>query len=243
MKPTAVLGRRIVALILDSIILSAINAALFFPFASSDEEIAAQVLAGDLDPNANAYVNVAIGDTTYSLVGGKAALFFLVSFLIGIGYWVVLPGLKGWTPAKAALGLRIVRDDGTMPIGVGRAFIRYIAWLADGFPYIIPGLTGFVVALTNGRRKRIGDMAAGSLVVKAGAVNEAAAADTEAPLEAAPAPVMGTAAMPAIRPAAQPEPKPQPAASGPPADWYPDPKGEKRLRYWDGAAWTEHTAD
>jgi hypothetical protein len=26
-----------------------------------------------------------------------------------------------------------------------------------------------------------------------------------------------------------------------PADWYPDPKGEARLRYWDGAAWTDHT--
>jgi len=27
-----------------------------------------------------------------------------------------------------------------------------------------------------------------------------------------------------------------------PADWYPDPKGEARLRYWDGANWTDHTA-
>ena len=27
------------------------------------------------------------------------------------------------------------------------------------------------------------------------------------------------------------------------ADWYPDPRGEKRLRYWDGSQWTDHTAD
>jgi hypothetical protein len=27
-----------------------------------------------------------------------------------------------------------------------------------------------------------------------------------------------------------------------PADWYPDPHGEARLRYWDGSRWTEHTA-
>lgn len=27
------------------------------------------------------------------------------------------------------------------------------------------------------------------------------------------------------------------------ADWYPDPRGEKRLRYYDGTQWTEHTAD
>lgn len=29
----------------------------------------------------------------------------------------------------------------------------------------------------------------------------------------------------------------------PPAGWYPDPQDSTRQRYWDGAAWTEHTAD
>ncbi|MFG6404067.1 DUF2510 domain-containing protein [Microbacterium sp. P04] len=28
----------------------------------------------------------------------------------------------------------------------------------------------------------------------------------------------------------------------PPADWYADPSGAPQLRYWDGAAWTEHVA-
>jgi hypothetical protein len=31
--------------------------------------------------------------------------------------------------------------------------------------------------------------------------------------------------------------------AGTKADWYPDPRGEKRLRYWDGSQWTDHTAD
>jgi hypothetical protein len=26
------------------------------------------------------------------------------------------------------------------------------------------------------------------------------------------------------------------------AAWYPDPTGQARLRYWDGRAWTQHTA-
>jgi hypothetical protein len=35
----------------------------------------------------------------------------------------------------------------------------------------------------------------------------------------------------------------QPAESaGPPAGWYPDPQGQARLRYWDGAAWTDQTS-
>jgi len=37
-------------------------------------------------------------------------------------------------------------------------------------------------------------------------------------------------------------PAPPPPSAGPPADWYPDPYGQQGLlRYWDGAAWTEHT--
>jgi hypothetical protein len=31
-------------------------------------------------------------------------------------------------------------------------------------------------------------------------------------------------------------------AEAPPA-WHPDPRGEARLRYWDGSVWTEHTSD
>jgi len=41
---------------------------------------------------------------------------------------------------------------------------------------------------------------------------------------------------------ATPPPFPQ-AVDQAPADWYPDPSGKKRLRYWDGSAWTDHTAD
>lgn len=29
----------------------------------------------------------------------------------------------------------------------------------------------------------------------------------------------------------------------PPAGWYPDPQNASRQRYWDGTAWTEHTAE
>jgi len=29
----------------------------------------------------------------------------------------------------------------------------------------------------------------------------------------------------------------------PPPAWHPDPSGQHRLRYWDGAQWTEHTSE
>ena len=229
-----VLGRRVLALILDSLILTAINAAIYFPIADKQADILAEAEPGE---TVNAYVN--FGD--YSLTGSKAGLFMLASLLLTLLYWVVLPGRTGWTPAKALLGLRIVRsEDGTTPPGVMRAFVRYLLWIADMFPYLIPGLVGFIAAITDGRRRRIGDRGAGTEVVKASAVGQRR---TEAD-EVAPAPVMGTQAMPAVPVAKPPEPVPDPEpAAGPPADWYPDPQGEKRLRYWDGSAWTSHTAD
>jgi hypothetical protein len=63
----------------------------------------------------------------------------------------------------------------------------------------------------------------------------------QAPPAAAPASAPAPAAAAAPAPAAA-APAP-PASGGQPADWYPDPRGEKRLRYWDGGQWTDHTAD
>jgi hypothetical protein len=71
------------------------------------------------------------------------------------------------------------------------------------------------------------------------------------PQQQAAPPVQQQAPPPAAAPQAtsvgQVQPPPQPAAPPPPAggaaDWYPDPTGQKRLRYWDGSQWTDHTAD
>jgi hypothetical protein len=63
------------------------------------------------------------------------------------------------------------------------------------------------------------------------------------PVQQAPPPAAG----PQATTVGQVQPPPQPAAPPPPAggaaDWYPDPTGQKRLRYWDGSQWTDHTAD
>lgn len=55
------------------------------------------------------------------------------------------------------------------------------------------------------------------------------------------APQLGRSAL-AQAPSPQP-PVPPPPPAGPAANWYVDPRGERRLRYWDGVRWTEHTAD
>ncbi len=52
------------------------------------------------------------------------------------------------------------------------------------------------------------------------------------------------------RPPVQPSPETHGAGategtspSAVPADWYPDPSNRTRLRFWDGAGWTEHVLD
>lgn len=53
----------------------------------------------------------------------------------------------------------------------------------------------------------------------------------------------------ATRPVVDPGPEPEISASPPPppppsvpAGWYPDSNGQQVQRYWDGTAWTQHTA-
>lgn len=239
MKPTAVVGRRVVAFLLDGVIAAAINSAVFFFFANTDDEILAKAARGELDLNSNTYVNVNLGDHTYALVGSSAGLYFLFAAIVGFVYWVVLPGRTGWTPGKAALGLRIVRDDGTIPIGIGRSFVRQFMWIVDAFPYLIPYLTGFLTAMFSSRNKRVGDMLANTLVVRkefagASAPVQSSGLPESPPTHMPPAPGPGPTTAPA--PVA-------PIPAGIPAGWHPDPQGVKRLRYWDGSAWTDETAD
>jgi uncharacterized RDD family membrane protein YckC len=223
MKPTAVVGRRVAALILDAILFDAILAVFYFPLATKKTDIVADVLSGKLDPSSSTYIN--IGD--YSLVGSKAALFFLLTFVLYIAWFWILPGIKGWSPGKLICSIRIVKDDGSCPPGIGRAIVRQLLWIVDG---IFFGLVGFVTALSSKQNKRVGDMVAGTLVVDKQFAGQSSAA------------YIPTAPMPAA--ASAPEPVGVGAASAAPkADWYPDPRGEKRLRYWDGSSWTENTAD
>src|SRR6266536_2190638 len=130
MKPTAVVGRRVLALLIDYIVLGAIDLAIYFPLASSKDTIIQDLSTGKLDSGASTYVN--IGD--HSLVGSKAALYFLLTFVIGVFLLIVLPGLKGWSIGKAATGIRIVKEDGTTPPGILRVFVRNLMWIVDDFP-------------------------------------------------------------------------------------------------------------
>ena len=182
---TKVLGRRVVALILDTLILGALIWGVFFLLAGDPVEA---LRDGDVTGNTTIYGNLEIGDKTYSVYGGKAALWFAFGLLAWLANYVFLQGLRGYTLGKAIVGLRVVKDDGTSPPGIGRAFGRTFLFIADAFPYFIPYLTGFVVALVRKDDKRIGDMVASTLVVDKDSVG----AGLAVPADATPSWVEGT---------------------------------------------------
>lgn len=85
-----------------------------------------------------------------------AAIYFL--------YHPVLEAITGTTPGKRYAGVRIVTDRGLRP-SLGAILVRNLLRLIDSLPtfYVI----GLLVAIVDGRARRLGDMAAGTLLVRA----------------------------------------------------------------------------
>jgi uncharacterized RDD family membrane protein YckC len=94
-----------------------------------------------------------------------AALSILVLVVVLIVYPVTFETLmRGRTPGKAAMGLRVVRDDGG-PIGFRQALVRGLFATVER-----PGITLFLAAIItmvlNDQGKRLGDLFAGTIVLR-----------------------------------------------------------------------------
>lgn len=68
----------------------------------------------------------------------------------------------GRTPGKKWMGIRVVNDDGT-PITFGPSLLRNLLRAVDFLP--LAYLTGIIASLCNRQFKRLGDLAAGSMVI------------------------------------------------------------------------------
>jgi uncharacterized RDD family membrane protein YckC len=94
----------------------------------------------------------------------QIALGVLIVFAIVFGWFVVFETWwSGRTPGKRALGLRVVRDGG-FPVDWGASVIRNLVRLIElalGF-YAISAVS----ALLSSENKRLGDYAAGTIVVR-----------------------------------------------------------------------------
>ena len=123
-----VTGRRIVATIIDSIILSAAFGATY-----SDSTTR---------PNT--------GLTPWYVVGAGL-------------YYIVMEAFLGRTVGKMLTGIKVVDETTGRPPGLLAAILRTVLRLIDG---LAGYLVGFVVVVNSRRRRRLGDMAAHTLVVR-----------------------------------------------------------------------------
>ena len=94
----------------------------------------------------------------------SGALWVLGFFLVFWGYDVAFEVLNsGRTPGKAMNGLRVVRESGA-PVTFGPSAVRNVIRLID----LLPGtyLVGMVSIQVTRKNQRVGDLAAGTLVLR-----------------------------------------------------------------------------
>ncbi|MGR4065009.1 MAG: RDD family protein [Vulcanimicrobiaceae bacterium] len=148
------LGSRFLAVTVDMVIQVAIMFAVLYAVT-----LAAARVATDFRPQ---------NDPALERLGENVAIAFLVFlvFAIFFGYFIVFEALwNGQTPGKRMLGIRVVRDGG-YPVDFMAVLIRNLIRVVE------LGLGGYAVsavsALVSPENKRIGDIAAGTIVVRDG---------------------------------------------------------------------------
>lgn len=131
-------GRRFVAVLVDSILLGivfGVIGALFGQFQASG------------------------GSVSVSLTGVPAVLTFVIFFL----YFIVLEAALGATLGKLLLGIRVVNVDGSR-ISWGASILRNILRIIDALPFAY--ILGAILIWTSQRKQRLGDRAARTVVVR-----------------------------------------------------------------------------
>ena len=143
-----VTGRRVVATLVDGLVFGVLSFILTWLFGT---ETTASTTTTSTGTSSFSYTSLSTGGS-------------LVLFLAVIGYYVLMEGLLGRTVGKMVTGIRVVREDGTTPPGIGAAVLRTLCRIVDGlFGYLV----GFIIVLAGDRRRRLGDMAAKTQVVRA----------------------------------------------------------------------------
>lgn len=82
-----------------------------------------------------------------------------ILMLIGILLWPVSEAFSGQTIGKRIVGLQVVTDENKFISG-SQAFTRFALGILDIF-----FLVGIIIALTNKKNKRIGDLVANTIVI------------------------------------------------------------------------------
>jgi len=96
------------------------------------------------------------------------AIMIIAIFLVFASYFIVFEWLwNGQTPGKRIMKLRVIRDDGR-PITLWEAVARNLLRVFDAAPgFFLPIYSvGLIVIFVSGRDQRVGDIFAGTVVIR-----------------------------------------------------------------------------
>jgi len=135
-------GDRIVAVILDTILIFVISLAILLP------------------------LSLFIG--FFGAFGSFPSFFFgpmtLITWLFLLLYFTYFESTTGQTPGKQVMKIRVVDETTMQHLDFGMSLVRNILRIIDWLPLFY--LIGFLLIATNKKKQRIGDMAARSIVVR-----------------------------------------------------------------------------
>jgi uncharacterized RDD family membrane protein YckC len=141
------IGSRFVALLLDMLAISAVYLIEFFGLLAFASTL----------PHVSGHTNL---DTAGKWV---LALFIFFQFLLYWGYFALFEAFwQGQTLGKRVMKLRVIKDSGRQ-ITFFEALARNLLRIVDYMPALY--LVGVITMVCNKRNKRLGDFAAGTLVV------------------------------------------------------------------------------
>jgi uncharacterized RDD family membrane protein YckC len=142
-------GSRFVAALLDNLIITAFYILAFLGLVLIS---AGAIRAG-----------VGVGKELDAAGKWVLAIFIFFNFLLVWGYFALFEALwRGQTPGKRVMKLRVIKDSGrriTFFEALARNLLRFIDYLPGFY------LVGVITMLCNQRSKRLGDLAAGTIVV------------------------------------------------------------------------------
>ena len=147
-SPLADLGSRIVAGLIDYIIIGIIAAILFF--AAFAPFFAAPMWM--------------IGGWSAAWGWGWFGGILGIQFLLWLIYFTYFEGTSGQTIGKRLAHVKVVKEDGSR-CDLGSALVRSILRIVDSLPAIY--ILGIILIAATDKRQRLGDMLAKTIVVKA----------------------------------------------------------------------------
>ena len=137
-------SRRLLALILDGIILLIVGWIIVVIFPAS----------GDITAGGDAWGR-------FKHMGPGAELPIIIPFIC----YIVMEAMQGATVGKMSLGIRVIKLHGS-PISCGESIVRNLLCIVDHLPYAIPYLLGALLIWISPTKQRLVDCIAHTVMVR-----------------------------------------------------------------------------